>query len=104
GFDLMPNPGSPPTITTLPAAPTRGEPPAVFSPKAATFVAALDPFGNQADALGAWMNSAANFVEAQTTIAENSAMSASEDAGTATGAAGIAVAAASSATLAPGTS
>lgn len=104
---INPNPG----ISPLPAAPLRPQPGPVFSPAAATFVAALDPFGDDLQATADWMEGVANQTETWANEAETSATTATTQAGiatteasTATTQAGIAVAAAASATLAPGTS
>lgn len=100
----MSHPGIPPTITALPEAPTRRESPEEFSEKAATFVAALEPFrGEMSDAVG-WTNNAVTFVNERANSAQLNAESAQEDAQTASAAAQSAAESASSATLAPGTS
>lgn len=54
---------TPPTIDALPEAPLRNQPGATFNNKAAPFVAALDPMGDQIDAMGVWMEGAANQAE-----------------------------------------
>lgn len=92
----LPNPGTPPTIDALPEAPVRNTDGPTFNSKAAQFVAALDPFGDDVDAVGTWMKSAADFVEEQTASAALSA-------GTAVSSAATSVAAASSAINSPGT-
>jgi hypothetical protein len=71
------------TIPALPAAPSPTDTPAEFNTKAFAFLAALDPWGDAADALAVTMNGYANAASA-------SAASADTDAGTATTQAGIA--------------
>lgn len=85
------NPGTPPTIAALPEAPLRNQDGPTFNNKAAAFVSALDPFGDDVDAVGTWMKSAADFVEEQTASAASSASTAVSSAATSVAAASSAI-------------
>jgi len=54
---------SPPTIDAMPESPLRNQPGPEFNAAAAIFVAALDPFGDQVDSVGVWMEETANQTE-----------------------------------------
>jgi len=51
-----------PIVNDLPAAPTRGEDPAVFAAKANAFAGSLPSLASDVNQLGAWMNTAAQQV------------------------------------------
>lgn len=69
-----------PQITALPPAPQRSDTPAVFITKADAFVAALQPFGTQANALAIDANTSATTATTQAAAASASASAASASA------------------------
>lgn len=69
---------SAPVISSLPIAPQRTDLPAVFSTRADAFVAALQPFRDELNTLGSWMNETALEVAESALIAANAAILATE--------------------------
>lgn len=74
-----------PYITTLPPAPSRNDPPDVFSNKADLFVAALPPFGVEINTAADWMNDTFDLTEAERIAAGVSAANALQSENAASG-------------------
>lgn len=85
------------TINSLPSAPSPGDTPEQFNTKAFAFLAALDPFGTQANALATAVNADASIASTNAGIATTKASEAAASASTASTQAGIATGAATSA-------
>jgi len=82
------------TIPALPAAPSPTDTPAEFNTKAFAFLAALDPWGDAADALAVTMDGYADAAAASAASADTDAATATTQAGIATTKAGEAAASA----------
>lgn len=82
------------TIPALPAAPSPTDTPAEFNTKAFAFLAALDPWGDAADALAVTMDGYADAAAASASSADTDAATATTQAGIATTKAGEAAASA----------
>lgn len=76
-------PTTPPTVTALPDAPQRTQPPAEFVTKADAHVAALTPMVTEENALAAWQNTTAQEVYDNAVEANTSASNASTSEGNA---------------------
>lgn len=72
-----------PTITELPEAPVRGEDRTTFATKANDFLSALDPFGTEANALAAYVETKANEIGDSAAVIQDGDAVYSEDTGTA---------------------
>lgn len=88
---------SAPVVSALPQAPQRTDLPSVFSSLADAFVAALQPFRNEINALAEWMNTTAGQIQINANTASTAATTATNAANTATAKAGIATTAANEA-------